>query len=319
MQNQNTKIFFDEALHKYTDEYGNTYTSVTTLIGKYGTKFDSNKMARNCARAGRKGNPKYKGKTEAMLKAEWDFITKTACEEGTDKHNFLESSIKKHTGFNLKNNPNYTKNRIYTIEDILHNPTYGRLDFDFFISSGIKDRYPKIFTIISVLHDQGYVFYAEIGVFDMSALVSGLIDLLAVKDTIFYIIDWKTNKAPIKYEAGYFVKNKYGELTNEFVYTNTKLKKPLNYLEDSVGNKYALQLSTYAVLTEKFKVNDVNLKCKGLLLCHITKKTDFAGTITEDVEILIIPFLKDAVELMIDDFVNTAVKKKQTLMNDLFN
>jgi len=115
------KIFFDEEAHKYTDEYANIYTSTTTVIGNYSNKFDVKSMARNCARAGRKGNPKYKGKTEAMLEAEWAWMTKVACDEGNDKHNFLERTIKQHTGYNLVGSNCYINSRIHTVVDIVKN------------------------------------------------------------------------------------------------------------------------------------------------------------------------------------------------------
>lgn len=41
-----TKLFFDEPTHKYTDSCGNSYKSVTTLIHDYVPKFETDYWAR---------------------------------------------------------------------------------------------------------------------------------------------------------------------------------------------------------------------------------------------------------------------------------
>ena len=51
-------IYFDEKQHKYTDDLGNAYTSVTTVIDKYAVHFDTMKVSRACERIGR--NPTHK-------------------------------------------------------------------------------------------------------------------------------------------------------------------------------------------------------------------------------------------------------------------
>ena len=315
MINENeVKIFFDEELHKYTDEYGNNYTSVTTYLGDYSNKFDVDLMARNCARAGRKGNPKYKGKTEAMLKAQWKHLTKIACDDGNEKHSFLETVIKESTGYTTIGQNKYIKGRIYTIPEILDNPSFGRIDYKYFIKSGLKEKYPDIFNVITTLHNKGFNFYAEIGVFSINHLISGLIDLLAIKNNTFYIIDWKTNKSPIRWEAGYFEKDQYGDITDRYVLTAQKMKKPISHLEDSVGNKYALQLSSYATLTENFVFNGQQLICLGLLLCHILKpKKDSTD---EPVKIHIIPYMKHEVTALLEDHKMKLKPKRQTQFMD---
>lgn len=306
------KIFFDEEAHKYTDEYANIYTSTTTVIGNYSNKFDVKSMARNCARAGRKGNPKYKGKTEAMLEAEWAWMTKVACDEGNDKHNFLERTIKQHTGYNLVGSNCYINSRIHTVVDIVKSPTYGILDIQFFESNGIKERYLDIYNMLYLLHNKGFRFYAEIGVFNIQALISGLVDLLAIRGNDFYIIDWKTNKAPIRFEAGYFKKDNYGNLTNEYVFTAALMKYPLSHLEDSTGNKYALQLSMYANLIELFV--GLDLHCLGIILCHITKDKFLDR---DNVKLMQIPYLKEDVNSLMEHHKGKLKPKRQTQMTNL--
>ena len=61
-------LYFNEEEHKYTDDLGNGYISVTTLIGKYTQEFKKEEIAAACERIGK--NPrhpkyqKYKGKTK---------------------------------------------------------------------------------------------------------------------------------------------------------------------------------------------------------------------------------------------------------------
>lgn len=248
-------IYFDEAQHKYTDDRGNTYTSVTTVLAKYCNEFDTDKVALACERIGR--NPlhpkyiKYKGMTAAQIKAMWNNITVTALENGTEKHDYLEDIIKKGTGYRTVAGTDFIQDRLFTIEDII-NKQYGELDFNWFTTSGIAFRYPIIYNAILILHNAGFKFYAEIGVYNIELLISGKIDLLAVKDDKFIIIDWKTNKADIKFESGYFEKDIEGNLTSNYIHTNTFMKYPLHLLSDSTGNHYNLQVSGYAWLIEQF-------------------------------------------------------------------
>lgn len=306
--NSNLILYFNEEEHKYSDEFGNAFTSTTTFIKEFEIGFDTKTMARNCERAGRKGDPRYRGKTAAMLEAEWKVTSRVACDNGNEKHNFLESSVKRVTGYNLNASKTYINGRIITVPDILVNPRFGRIDISFFAKEEIATRYPAIYEVLLILHNKGFSFYAEIGIFNAELLISGLIDLLAIKGNEFYIIDWKTNAAPIRYEAGYFQKDNNGNLTDIFVFTNKTFKAPINRLACSTGNKYAMQLSTYAYMTEQF-----GLKCLGLLLCHIRK------SVTEDkerVDVMIIPYLKQEV-IDIFEYRNTHTKpKRQTKILD---
>ena len=58
-----TKLYFDEPTHKYTDDCGNSYISATTIIHSYVPKFDSNYWA------------KYKAKEE-KYEMEWHGLDK---------------------------------------------------------------------------------------------------------------------------------------------------------------------------------------------------------------------------------------------------
>jgi hypothetical protein len=287
-------IYFNEELHKYTDDMDNVYTSTTTLIKKYEPEKDFEGIAAACERIGK--NPrhpkyeKYKGKTKRQILKSWDKIADEGKEKGTIKHNFLEISIKQSSGYTL-NAKGFINDKLYTVDDIIKKHNYGLLNLEFFSSRGVHTRYPKIYACIKAFVEAGYRIYAEIGVYDGDYLISGLVDILLVNGEDFVILDWKTNKDEIRFESGYFEKDNNGVSTNRFIATNDMFNYPLNHLPASTGNGYTLQLSTYAYLVETF-----GYKCKGIILCHIR---DILNSSEELVTLLPIRYLKSDVKKMI--------------------
>ena len=304
-------IFFNEEAHKYTDDLGNGYISVTTLIGKYTEEFKKEAIAAACERIGK--NPKhpkyalYAGKTKKQLLWEWEQETIKACEKGSKKHNFLELAVKESNGYK-KNARGFIDDKIYTIDDIVAKHNYGRLKLEYFDQKGVKEKYPQIYELIAGLTSMGYKIYSEIGVYDSDNLISGLIDILLVKGNEFIILDWKTNKAPIRFESGYYEKDTLGKLRlDSFVYKNDFFQAPLDNLADSVGNHYAMQLSTYA-----YEVESWGFKCKGLILCHIRTDEDVKdeeGNEIDHIEIYDMPYLKSDVMNMIADYSSKNIHK----------
>lgn len=301
------QIYFNEKEHKYTDEVGNCYISNTTLIGKYEHKFSDKEIqiARACEKIGK--NPKhpkylrYKGKRASQILAEWKKASEDGCAIGNEKHNYLEDSVKYSTNFHsifgIKHSviDNKGNVRLYTIEDVIAKPESGVLSLDYFIEKGVKAQYPKIYRIIEIFVNDGWRVYSEVAVFNAEYLISGLIDILLVKDDKFAILDWKTNKAQIMFDAGYWEKDNYGTIT-KYKITEDTFKYPLDTLPLSVGNKYTLQLSLYAYLVETF-----GLTHSGNILCHITHDTDEEGL--NVVNILKMDYLKNSIEAMIKDYV----------------
>jgi hypothetical protein len=301
----NIDIFFNSDTHTYTDSAGNTYTSVTTVIGKYGEKFDTYKMAKLCEEAGKRGNPKYAGKTAKQLIVEWDRITKHAISVGNAKHDYLETNIKKSNNYKIFER-GLTSGRLYTIADILNNPNHGLVDLGYFIKLGVKDRYPSIFEFIRLCTEKGYRMYPEIGTFSSKYLVSGLIDLLLVKGDTFVIADWKTNRDPLTYESGYFEKDESGFVTSNFIRTNKYFSYPLQSTPYSKGYIYSLQLSTYAALTEMF-----GLKHLKSILFHIRHANEKG---IEEVNIHEMEVLKqDALNMMEHHASKLSIKKQKML------
>ena len=305
-----SNLYFDPIKHKYSDGTQNNYTSVTTIIGKYEHKFSDKEVeiSKACAKIGK--NPahpkflKYKGKTYKQILAEWKEEGDRAREKGNETHDFLETNVNEANGYGIFKKK-LTGGRIYTILDILNNPKYGKVDLELFKQYKIDEIYPDIYKLIKIFVDKGWEIYAEIGVHSPAFLVSGLIDILVVKGKEFYIVDWKTNKHEMKYEAGYWDRDHNKNILG-YIKTNEFLKYPLDAVPASTGYKYGLQLSTYAFLVEQY-----GLKWVGSYLCHIRHHTyehgdrkvknnpDMLGKTV--VNIHPIKYMKDYVQLMLND------------------
>lgn len=257
--NQNF-LFFDEGPHKYTDTFGNEYRSVTTLIGDYYPHFDANYWAHKKA--------KEQGKSEKAIRAEWDRIKNEACERGTKTHNGLEDAIKDVSKF--KNAIRYLSDtnsgRVITIADIpaLIPQPLNVSEF----REATNNKYPEIYRVFDFYTERGYVIYSEIGAFLMDYLISGTIDIFCYRPTDFVILDWKTNRDGLKFEAGYYKKDKStvpNQLTNDWVHKKEMMLPPLGHLENCNGEHYTMQLSLYALMAELI----LEIPCVGLGLCHI--------------------------------------------------
>ena len=253
-------LFFDEGPHKYTDTLGNEYRSVTTLIGDYYNHFDADYWAHKKARE--------QGKSEKQIRAEWDRIKDEACERGTSTHNGIEDAIKSVSKFKeaIKYLEEVKSGRCITIADIpdlIPRP----LDVEEF-KVATNNKYPEIYRVFDFYTERGYVIYSEIGAFLIDYLISGTIDIFCYRPTDFVILDWKTNRDGLKFEAGYYKKDKStipNQLTNEWIKKKQNMLPPLNHLDDCNGMHYTMQLSLYAIMAEII----LDIPCVGLGLCHI--------------------------------------------------
>ena len=253
-------LFFDEGPHKYNDTLGNEYRSVTTLIGDYYNHFDADYWAHKKARE--------QGKSEKQIRAEWDRIKDEACERGTATHNGIEDAIKSVSKFKeaIRYLEEAKSGRCITIADIpdlIPRP----LDVDEF-KEATNNKYPEIYRVFDFYTERGYTIYSEIGAFLIDYLISGTIDIFCYRPTDFVILDWKTNRDGLKFEAGYYKKDKStipNQLTNEWVKKKQSMLPPLNHLDDCNGMHYTMQLSLYAIMAEII----LDIPCVGLGLCHI--------------------------------------------------
>lgn len=290
----NEPIYFKESDHKYVNKDQVEYTSMTTLISKYKPETNFEEIAEACEKIGRNpSHPKYKkyrGLSKAQILRQWRDTAKSGTDRGTIKHNYLEDQIRKAANYRDKiSTPSSTDFiKLYTINSILQDHDFGTLDLNYFKSIGIKDKYPKIYELIKGYILEGFKVYPEICTYNPNLKISGLIDLLLVKGDYFIILDWKTNKDPIRFNAGYYEKDNHGIITNKFIIKSEYMKYPINHIPASTGHIYALQLSGYAYLTEQF-----GLACQEIVLCHIQEDPiDKSETTT----ILPIPYLKDEVK-----------------------
>ena len=298
-------IYFNEEEHKYTDNFSNIYTSTTTLIGKYHEKFDDNKeaIAKACEAIGRNPLHKkyqlYKNKTAKQLLLEWQQETIKACDKGTKKHNYFETSVKSSNGYST-NALGFIDSTIYTIDNIIAGHNFGKLSLNFFKKTNIDIYYPSIYTLIKGFTENGFKIYSEIGAYDTRFLISGLVDILLVRGNEFIILDWKTNKAPIRFESGYYEKLQGRFLNlNKFVSTGKFMYDPISHLADSVGNHYTLQLSIYDYLVESFGFKNI-----GNILCHVrTVENPLVpeDEWEEDVKFYDIKYYRDEVEDLFAD------------------
>ena len=253
-------LFFDEGPHKYSDTLGNEYRSVTTLIGDYYNHFDADYWAHKKARE--------QGKSEKQIRAEWNRIKDEACERGTATHNGIEDAIKSVSKFKeaIKYLEEVKSGRCITIADIpdlIPRP----LDVEEF-KVATNNKYPEIYRVFDFYTERGYIIYSEIGAFLIDYLISGTIDIFCYRPTDFVILDWKTNRDGLKFEAGYYKKDKStipNQLTNEWIKKKQNMLPPLNHLDDCNGMHYTMQLSLYAIMAEII----LDIPCVGLGLCHI--------------------------------------------------
>ncbi len=256
------RLVFDEPQHKYTDTLGNGYISTTTILHNYQPKFDKSYWLRK--------KSKELGISEKKLEQQWDTIKDEACERGSNTHNGLEDGIK--GGSQFKKAIQYLEARqtgeMITVADI---PTilgnYRLLDLSEFIEL-TENKYPQIYEVFQRYTDNDYQIYAEIGTFLIDFLVSGTIDVLLLREDKFVIGDWKTNRGGLKFEAGYFKKDKSqkpAQTTDIWVPKQDFLLPPVNNLPNCNGSVYNLQLSMYAFMVELI----LGIPCIGMWLCHI--------------------------------------------------
>ena len=319
----NTYLYFDEAQHKYTDSNGNNYISVTTLIGNYAPKFDEKYWAHKKA--------KEQGVSEKEIIKQWKKIKDEACNRGSITHNNIEDAIKEHSKFQAAiRYLQQVEGRCVTVADI-PNLIPTPLDIDKF-KEATEYKYDKIYQVFEYYINLGYTIYSEIAVFDPALLISGTIDILCDRPDKFVILDWKTNRDGLKFESGYYKKDKStvpNQLTNEWVHKEEKMLPPLNHLDECNGSHYTMQLSSYARLCERV----LEKPCAGLALCHIASPfilNDYGQPLRdkdgyhvdpdgeETVKWYKIPYLRNEADAMFHDrtlFLNANKQHKQLELN----
>jgi len=255
------RLIFDEPSHKYTDTFGNSFISTTTILGQYKTAFEKDYWLKRKA--------KELGMSESKLAKQWQTITDEACARGNKTHNGIEDGIRGVSMFKeAVSHVNRISGDMVTVADLPDINRYiEQLNINQFIEL-TENKYPEIYRVLKYYTDNGYKIYAEIGSFLIDYLISGTIDVLCIRDDKFVIGDWKTNRGGLKFEAGYYKKDKTqkpAQHTDIWVPKSEYLLAPVNDLQSCNGNIYNLQLSIYARMVEII----LGIPNAGLWLAHI--------------------------------------------------
>lgn len=296
IKEKKVQLTFNEELHRYSDETGLVYTSVTTLIGKYKEPFNKKywSMYTTLRDAGFKVRPtkdkkgivvngKYNDldslyrnpinhyEVKQMID-KWQKLTEAACDRGNEVHDFLEDNI------NISKGDEEGKSNDKIVPQLTETTISSNTGLDVIIKTQhdldkteIKDRFPDIYYRLKAYIDLGCVIFAEKKIYSTVYQIAGMIDVLIVnlRTKVFSILDWKTNKDVMMFMAGYFKKQKVGNdwvKTDNFIPTNKKLKYPLNNVDECKGMIYTLQLSLYAYIMELW---GFTLAKNGLEIFHI--------------------------------------------------
>lgn len=282
----NGKVGFIESSHVYenVDNPNLKYISVTTLIERFGQKFDSEFWS------------KYKALEKLIPADDWKIEkkslqkTKRFDKEILSVYNISELDFNKAcqeildswTDENKKSCERGTK-----IHAELENSFYGRTDISL-QKFGIGGQFQCKKDYSDLTLDYGvypeYLISRESE--DGILRLAGQIDLIVKSGNDIILIDHKTNKK-IDTKSFYDSSKKSSE----------KMKYPLNTLDDCNFNHYQLQLSTYAWMLQKINPNFI---IKDLILNHY----DHSGKNT----LYHCKYLKHEVELMLKYY------KKQLLI-----
>lgn len=249
-------IIFNEEFHTYTDEDNNPYTSVTTLIGEYTPKFNSDYWS------------KYKARETNLSQGEildnWKEINDESKVKGNREHKLLEDSINDAINYNKNENYKSVKEQLLvTALNRLTGKEFTNVNIDILAHSNLAKKYSTIFEFLRTKINQGFKLYVEKRTYSYEHLVAGTIDCLLVKGKQFMIVDWKTNKKELHFKSGYY-KKVNGIESTQWIDTNETMLGPLKSLQHCKGTIYTMQLSLYAYILELW-----GMECIGLILYHI--------------------------------------------------
>ena len=253
-------IIFISATHKYLiNNKPSAPLSVTGLLGLYKEKFDKDKWSAITA--------KKQGTTPDVIQSIWALNNVYATTRGTMLHNYIE---------------NYYNNKVVQ---------YNREQVEKELGT---DEHNRLREEIMILIKQFNNFYndspwllplkSEFAVGDIKdSKICGMLDLIAfnTENNTFEIYDYKTNK-DIKQTNSY---NKY-------------MLPPLEHLFECEFNTYALQLSIYKYIIEKY----TSIEISKLTIIWFNQKND-------NYQLITLPYLKEEVELIINDFLVNKLDK----------
>lgn len=286
---KNGNVNYNDEAHKYWDDNGKNYISVTTLIGRFEQPFDQDFWSKYKALERLIGSQKFaamekprllKSKkwndsvlelydidavtfssTQQDILDEWAKTNRESCERGTRIHAAMEKKF--YTGASSYSLKSYGLGGKFECKK-----DYTALDLE----NGVYPEY-----LISRVSEDG------------SIRLAGQIDLLVKKGDEIWVLDYKTNKE-LKMKSG------YDSATKKYA----MMKYPLNNLMDCNFMHYTLQLSTYAWMIEK---NNPQFKIGKLMLIYF----DHNGNVsTHEVE-----YLKNDVERMLAQYRKELIQEER--------
>ncbi len=275
---QNGNIAFEEEAHIYYDvtKPEQKFISVTTLIHSFTQPFDKEFWSAYKALEKLLSKEDWAIEKKSLLNTKkfdkvllelhniaedefnkeqqtildmWDEENRNSCERGTRIHADLENSF-----YKKKKDIDLSKYQIGGKFECIKD--HNNLDLE----NGIYPEY-----LISRVSEDGKL------------RIAGQIDLLVKKGNKIIIGDWKTNKK-IDLKSFFDSKTK----------TSSKMKYPLNNLDDCNYNHYCLQLSTYAWMIQKL---NPEFEIEDLVLVHFDH--------TDNMTVYHLPYLKDEVIKML--------------------
>lgn len=275
---QNGNIAFEEEAHIYYDvtKPEQKFISVTTLIHSFTQPFDKEFWSAYKALEKLLSKEDWAIEKKSLLNTKkfdkvllelhnitedefnkeqqtildmWGEENRNSCERGTRIHADLENSF-----YKKKKDIDLSKYQIGGKFECIKD--HNNLDLE----NGIYPEY-----LISRVSEDGKL------------RIAGQIDLLVKKGNKIIIGDWKTNKK-IDLKSFFDSKTK----------TSSKMKYPLNNLDDCNYNHYCLQLSTYAWMIQKL---NPEFEIEDLVLVHFDH--------TDNMTVYHLPYLKDEVIKML--------------------
>ena len=253
----NGDVAFNEELHLYwnTRNKDIKYTSVTTLIQNYYEKFDEEFWSSYKAIERIVGADVFKGMSiKGMLLdvKKWDdkyldliqidkeLFFKTKQDIKNEYKQNKDKACEKGTAYHLMRENEWYKDKKAKVSEYIESDDY----FD------VEKHNWDLNREKAVLPEYLVYYSSKDGLINLA----GQIDLLVKDGNDIYVLDYKSNAKGIEKKAFFDRKKKQ----------NKKMYYPINNLDDTTYNHYALQLSCYAFMLKQINPN-FNIKMLQLL------------------------------------------------------
>lgn len=291
-------IQFEEKAHRYFDENNNTYTSATQFIEKFCHKFEDQeefwlmyKALQYCSLIDKpakikKYNLELDQRINTLIFSEEQYNDAVAyalrsCNKDVEKFKFIFTEedlfalelAAKHIKAHWKSENDISKVKGTTFHNWKEDEQFKDKQFQFrntalnVVDSQIKN--------LEALEEG---VHPELRLWNKKFFLAGTSDQIIILPHRKAIVrDWKTNK--------------------EFVLTNKyqKLKAPVDHLEDTHYNHYALQLSLYAWMLEQFDYEVIHLEVEHFDLQPVGPNWKIVNN-----RVFELPYLKKEIENMLD-------------------